>query len=68
MVTRYQLEKLSLRIEKVAKAMGGDEIEYRVLLHFDGETPEQFYARYPDEHPSHPSYRKPKQSIRLRFN
>lgn len=56
MVTRNQLEKLSQRIDQVAKAMGVDRPEYRVLLHFDGETDEQFYARYPDQHPSHPNY------------
>jgi hypothetical protein len=68
MVTRSALERLSQRIERVAKAMGGDEIEYRVLRHFDGETEEEFYARYPDEHPSHPNYRKADRRFRLSFD
>jgi len=43
------------------------KIEYWVILRFSGETPEQFYERYPEEHPDHPNYRKADRSVTLRF-
>ena len=49
MVTKHQLDKLSLRIEELAEQLGlAVPITYVVRLHFRGESDEEFYARYPD--------------------
>ena len=50
MVTKHQLDKLEQRVEEVAERLGlAQRTVYVVLLHFRGESDEEFYARYPGQ-------------------
>ena len=49
MVTKFQIDKLSSRIDALEVAIGEPHtIKYRVYLHYIGETEQEFLTRYPD--------------------
>jgi hypothetical protein len=65
-VTKFQIEKLSSRIDQVAEQLGlAAPITYRVWLVFDGESDEEFFARHPDARG--PDGRRRKADVELNF-